>query len=113
MAEEYVADPGRLRNAIRQIEQVGELIENAVSEFVNAQSATAGWYGKDDRFAQQVGPQAKRESQVTIKTGESVVSAVASVINGTSANIKNIVETQENNLEAITNSAGKQHGGRR
>ncbi|MFC4508299.1 MULTISPECIES: hypothetical protein [Streptomyces] len=113
MAEEYSADRVRLRNAIQQIAQLSEMGEHLMARFTQGLTETTRWYGEDDDFAREIGPQARRETQGTLDTGRSVVAAVSAVTDGTNTNLKNINETQGNNLEGILSNANKQHGGRR
>ncbi|TXC99889.1 hypothetical protein [Streptomyces sp. ISID311] len=112
MAEEYTAEPAVIQAGVRQIDAISESVGDAVKQFWSDVNTTAGWFGVNDSFAKEIKPQETQEREGSIKTAQSLADAILAVSNGTTANLKNIKNTQEGNLAAIQQSAGKRSNGR-
>ncbi len=90
-----------------------------ISEFITDVSATSRWPGHDDSYAKQMLPQEKEQREGTITTGSSLSEAIVGVGDGTLANLKSVVGTQNGVLGAIHDSDinsgdtdGGSHGGK-
>ncbi|MFF7467694.1 hypothetical protein [Streptomyces sp. NPDC008092] len=101
----YYASPQGLVSGTRQIEQISRLVTDMVNEFITDVSATSGWPGHDDSYAQQTLPQEKQQRLNAIKTGTSLSEAIVGVGDGTLANLKSVLGTQGGVLDAIHDSS--------
>ncbi|GHH80323.1 hypothetical protein GCM10018793_35240 [Streptomyces sulfonofaciens] len=109
----YFADPARLHSGIRQIESISSLAQAMLKDFVDEVNATKHWPGEDDSFAKQVLPRELKERQGSTDTIQSIADAVVGIADGTTANLRNITETQDGNMDAIRDSGrGAGHHGK-
>jgi hypothetical protein len=102
----------------RQIEQISQMVTEMVQEFVTDVSETADWCGDSDSYAKQMKPKEKEQREGAISTGEALTNALVSAGNGTIANVKSVVGTQNGVLDAIhdshiNNNGGGSHSGKR
>ncbi|WP_030381576.1 MULTISPECIES: hypothetical protein [unclassified Streptomyces] len=114
----YFANPSALMAGTRQIELISQMANEMFGEFVADVSATAGWPGKSDSYAKQMIPKEKEQREGSIAAGEALVHALVSAGDGTIANTKSVVGTQNGVLDAINDSRintnnGGSHGGKR
>ncbi|MEU4656101.1 hypothetical protein AB0G32_19490 [Streptomyces sp. NPDC023723] len=100
----YFANPAALASGTRQIQAISNFAVEMINEFVSDVSATADWCGDDDSYAKQMIPQEKKQREGATSTGKALTEAIVGVGDGTLANLKNIVGTQNGNLEAINDS---------
>lgn len=100
----YYANPGVLQAGTRQIEQISRLANEIISEFITDVSATSDWPGQNDSYAKQVLPQEKKQREGAITTGSALSEAIVGVGDGTIANLKSVVGTQNGVLDAIHDS---------
>jgi hypothetical protein len=108
----YYADPNQLQAGIRQIDQISNLASEIVNEFVRTVNLTSDWPGHDDSYARVVIPQDKKERLAATDTGTAVDDAVFSVVDGTKANLDNVINTQNGVLDAINESSSGNSGRR-
>lgn len=119
MSNAYSASPPALIAGTRQIEQISQLANEMISEFITDVSSTSGWPGYDDDFAKQMRPQEKQQREGSVGTGSSLSEAIVSIGDGTLTNLKSVLGTQNGVLSAIhdsnTNTGdtdGDSHGGK-
>ncbi|MFE6904682.1 hypothetical protein ACFVFJ_49500 [Streptomyces sp. NPDC057717] len=105
-SDSYSADPARIHGGVRQIEQIRGLIQGMMRNFSNEINLTKGWPGTNDSFAENIIPQELKERVGTTNTVQALSEAILSVADGTTGNLKNILGTQDGNLDAILNSSG-------
>jgi hypothetical protein len=106
---EYYAEPDRLAAGVRQIDQISGLAHEMLRDFTMGLNNTVGWTGYDDSFAKEVIPQDKKERELAVQTGTSLVDAVVSVADGTLANLDNIRTTQNGVIESINSARRGRH----
>ncbi|KAB1140862.1 hypothetical protein F7R91_34565 [Streptomyces luteolifulvus] len=97
----YIADPNRLRTAIRQIEEISEMARDIVRDFAGEVARTQGWPGRDDSFAREVLPSERKERESALETGENIAGAGEQIALSTLENLDNIEGTQLGALEGI------------
>jgi len=100
----YSASPPALIAGTRQIEQISRLANEMINEFITDVSSTSGWPGYDDSYAEQMRPQEKKQRDGSIDTGSSLSEAIVGVGDGTLANLKSVLGTQNGVLDAIHDS---------
>jgi hypothetical protein len=100
----YYANPGVLQSGTRQIEQISRLATEIINEFITDVSATSDWPGDNDSYAKQVRPQEKKQREGAVTTGSALTEAIVGVGDGTLANLKSVVGTQNGVLDAIHDS---------
>ncbi|MCX5238300.1 MULTISPECIES: hypothetical protein [Streptomyces] len=105
MSNAYSASPPALVAGTRQIEQISQLANEMISEFITDVSSTSGWPGYDDDFAKQMRPQEKQQREGSVQTGSSLSEAIVSIGDGTLTNLKSVLGTQNGVLDAIHDSS--------
>ncbi|WP_405951131.1 hypothetical protein OG588_37740 [Streptomyces prunicolor] len=105
MSNAYSASPPALVAGTRQIEQISQLANEMISEFITDVSSTSGWPGHDDDFANQMRPQEKQQREGSVQTGSSLSEAIVSIGDGTLTNLKSVLGTQNGVLDAIHDSS--------
>ncbi|MGW0832704.1 hypothetical protein [Streptomyces prunicolor] len=105
MSNAYSASPAALIAGTRQIEQISQLANDMINEFITDVSSTSGWPGHDDDFAKQMKPQEKKERDGSVDTGSSLSEAIVSIGDGTLTNLKSVLGTQNGVLDAIHDSS--------
>jgi hypothetical protein len=108
----YYADPARLHSGIRQIETISTFATSMMKDFIDNVNETKTWPGESDSFAKEVQPRELKEREGSSDTVKSISDAVVGIADGTNTNLKNIVGTQDGNMDAIRHSApgANKHG---
>jgi hypothetical protein len=107
----YFADPNRIQSGTREIDQISTFVQNMLEDFTNGAYATAGWTGTSDSLAKQLIPADQKDRQGTTDTARALTQAIVGIARGTETNLKNILATQQGNLDAIHQSAPPATGG--
>ncbi|MFJ8613711.1 hypothetical protein ACIRH0_42035 [Streptomyces sp. NPDC093675] len=103
--DRYTADPQRLDAHTRQIAKISSLANSLGDDFISRVTATAGWTGLHDDLAKDLVPRDMKERQQTASTADALTTAILSIVRGTEANLKSIVQNQQGNLDAIHDAA--------
>ncbi|MFF4792917.1 hypothetical protein ACFY2M_24795 [Streptomyces sp. NPDC001276] len=84
-----------------------DIVHNSVREFHDDAARTAGWVGKDDAMARELGPRDDKERKGTEETGAALMDAIAAMARALNLNGNIIQGAQNDAFEAIDNQASR------
>ncbi|QDY80311.1 hypothetical protein [Streptomyces qinzhouensis] len=102
----FEADPARLSAFISEARSLAKRFQQVANDFPAAVAPTSMWYGVDDEYAREMGPQADREYEYVQDGLNLVAEGFGGSIDGHFLALQKITSTQSQNLDDI----GTLHG---
>ncbi|MFE0489233.1 hypothetical protein [Streptomyces griseoaurantiacus] len=78
----FEADPALLSSFITQARELGKDVRGMARDFVAATEPTSSWYGVDDDFAREAGPQARKDVQYVVDALGAIGDAFTGIVEG-------------------------------
>ncbi|MFE0423169.1 hypothetical protein [Streptomyces sp. NPDC058953] len=97
----FEADPARLSAFISEARTLAKRLKGVANDFPAAVAPTSMWYGVNDEYAQEAGPQADREYQYVLDGLNLVAEGFDGSVEGHFAALRKINSTQSENLDDI------------
>ncbi|MEU5281052.1 hypothetical protein AB0G87_32110 [Streptomyces asoensis] len=98
----FEADPALLSSFIREARELGKDIRSMSGDFVAATQPTSMWYGIDDEFAQEAGPQAKKDVDYVVSALDAIGDAFIGIVDGHLQEFQSISAAQGRAMDDIT-----------
>ncbi|MFF4522482.1 hypothetical protein [Streptomyces bluensis] len=97
----FEADPARLQAAITEMQAIAKEAGAIANGFATTMGHFGNWYGIDDKYAEQVGPEWDREIETTTNTFFALQDAIAGTVDGRFAELEEIRAAQGFATESI------------
>jgi hypothetical protein len=101
----YFANPRGISTGMAALRQLADFANGLVTDFNIGVEETKGWTGENDSLANQLKPADQNDIKQSLNTARSLTSAVVGVAQGTETNLKSILSTQQDSLDAIHQAA--------
>ncbi|MFJ3672578.1 hypothetical protein ACIPSE_39580 [Streptomyces sp. NPDC090106] len=105
MGNVFSASPGDIQRAARIQAEILDIVGNSVRLFHDDATRTAGWVGRDDSMARELGPRDEKERHGTEETGEALMEAGDTMARVLSMNGNVIQGAQNDAYEAIDDAS--------
>ncbi|MCP9206517.1 hypothetical protein [Streptomyces cucumeris] len=116
--DKFEADPGRLQSFLDENERVAKSVRSMGHDFVADLEPYSNWYGIDDEFAKEAGPQYRKDVDSVRATFTAIGAAVAGISGGRLQEIMGIKKAQNfamDNMQeakAATHNVGESGSGK-
>ncbi|MEU3599343.1 hypothetical protein ABZ714_11515 [Streptomyces sp. NPDC006798] len=97
----FEADPARLSAFISEARTLAQRLKRVANDFPATVEPTSMWYGINDDYAQETGPQAEREFRYVMDGLNLVAKGFEGSVEGHFAALRKINSTQSENLDDI------------
>ncbi|MEU8824661.1 hypothetical protein [Streptomyces sp. NPDC048636] len=92
--DKFEADPGRLQSFLDENERFAKQAASLGSDFTSALEPYSDWYGIDDDFANEVGPEYRKSVKSVTETFNAIGQAIAGISGGRLQEIMGIKKAQ-------------------
>ncbi|GHE24043.1 hypothetical protein [Streptomyces capillispiralis] len=103
----FEADPALLASFIREARELGKDIRGMTGDFVAATQPTSMWYGIDDDFAREAGPQAKKDLEYVVSALGAISDAFVGIVEGHLQELQSIRGAQGQAMDDIARLKGQ------
>ncbi|MFF2730264.1 hypothetical protein ACFVS9_20510 [Streptomyces sp. NPDC058008] len=107
MGDVFAASPGDIQRAARIQAEILDIVNNSVRDFHDDAARSAGWVGRDDSMARELGPRDAKEREGSEETGTALMEAIAGMARVLSVNGHVIQGAQNAAFEAIGEQTSK------